>query len=102
MPPSANRFTRHGPLRVSADRTHLEHADHTPFFYLADTAWNGPLLSSDKDWSTYLDDRASKGFTAIQFITHAPWSAALTDREGQTAFTTDPDKPLNENFFARL
>jgi hypothetical protein len=100
VPPSP--FTRHGPLRVSDDRTHLTHADGTPFFYLADTAWNGALLSTDADWQTYLADRASKGFTAIQFITHAPWSGALTDLEGQTAFTGNPKNPVNAGFFDRI
>lgn len=30
---------RHGFLRVSADRSHLEHADGTPFLWLGDTHW---------------------------------------------------------------
>jgi hypothetical protein len=33
---------RHGPIRVSASRHHLIHADGEPFFWLGDTAWNGP------------------------------------------------------------
>ena len=100
--PAPTPFARHGPLRVSESRTHLAHADGTPFFYLADTAWNGPLLATDADWQTYLADRAAKGFTAIQFITHAPWSAAPTDAEGQTAFTGDPQRPVDEAFFDRI
>jgi len=97
-----NPFVTHGRLRVAKSGTHLEHADGTPFFYFADTAWNGPLLSTDADWQTYLADRVAKGFTAIQFITHAPWSAALTDLEGQTAWTDDPKSPINEAFFDRI
>jgi hypothetical protein len=96
---SPDRFARHGPLRVSPDRTHLTHADGTPFFFLADTAWNGALLATDEDWSTYLDDRAAKGFTAIQFVTHAPWTATLTDRDGRTAF---PEGRPNPIFFDRI
>src|SRR5262245_60584401 len=34
--PGGTRFDRHGPVRVSASRTFLEHADGTPFFWLAD------------------------------------------------------------------
>jgi hypothetical protein len=98
----ANPLTCHGPLRVSDDRTHLTHIDGTPFFYLADTAWNGALLSSDGDWETYLADRAGKGFTAIQFITHAPWSGALTDVDGRTAFTGDAKRPVDTAFFDRI
>ena len=89
-PADPERFRRHGVVRVSADRTHLAHADGTPFFFLADTVWNGALLSSAEEWAIHLDDRAAKGFTAIQFITHAPWTGALADREGRTAFTGDP------------
>jgi hypothetical protein len=100
--PQTDRFLHHGPIRVSPDRTHLTHADGTPFFFLADTAWNGALLSTEQDWNTYLDDRAAKGFTAIQFITHAPWTAALTNLEGQTAFIGDKPRTLNPEFFERI
>lgn len=96
---SSERFLQHGRLKVSGGGTHLVHADGTPFFYLADTAWNGALLSTDADWERYLDDRVAKGFTAIQFITHAPWTAAMTNLEGQTAF--DGNK-VNPSFFDRI
>jgi hypothetical protein len=102
MPADPDRFARHGRVRVAEAQTHFSHADGTPFFYLADTAWSGPLLATDADWATYLDDRAAKGFTAIQFIAHAPWTAALTDADGQTAFTNDPARPLNAAFYDRL
>ena len=39
--PGDNPLYRHGRLRVSADRRRLEHADGTPFFWLADTWWMG-------------------------------------------------------------
>jgi hypothetical protein len=97
-----DRFARHGRVRVAPGATHLSHADGTPFFYLADTAWNGPLLSADADWAEYLDFRAAQGFTAIQFIAHAPWTAALTDRDGRTAFTGDAARPLDDAFHDRL
>src|SRR5260221_10594938 len=100
---SRDRFQRHGPVRVSADGTHLIHADDgTPFFFLADTAWNGALRSTEADWGRYLDDRAAKGFTAIQFITHAPWTGALTNLEGQTAFAGGDPRAVNPLFFDRI
>jgi hypothetical protein len=102
MPAQPDRFLRHGPVRVRPGDTHLTHADGTPFFYLADTAWNGALLSTEADWATYLDDRAAKGFTAIQFITHAPWTAAKTNLEGQTAFTGHRPRTINPEFFDRI
>ena len=74
-----NPFTKHGRLRVAKSGTHLEHADGTPFFFLADTCWTGPALSTAEDWDFYLKDRKAKGFTAIQFNCVCPWRAAPTD-----------------------
>ena len=39
---AADPFAAHGKLRVAKSGTYLEHADGTPFFVLADTAWTGP------------------------------------------------------------
>ncbi len=58
----------HGPLHVAADHRHLEHVDGTPFFWLADTAWNGALRADEADWAEYLDLRREQGFTAVQFV----------------------------------
>ncbi len=75
-----------------------------PFFYLADTAWNGGLLSTNEEWEEYLADRAARGFTAIQLITHAPWTAALADREGRVAYTRGAGGRLkiDEQFYDRM
>lgn len=98
-----NPFVQHGKLRVAKSGTHLEHADGTPFFFLADTTWNGPALSTAEDWQLYLQDRKSKGFTAIQFNAVCPWRSAPTDLEGRTAYTITDGKLIpNEQFFKRL
>ena len=60
-----NPLYRFGPPRMSADRRHLVHAgrppegapaagastsgDGVPFFWLADTVWNGPLLATPEE-----------------------------------------------------
>jgi hypothetical protein len=97
-----NRFLRHGPVRVSANGHHLEHADGTPFFLLADTVWNGPLLSKTADWEMFLADRVAKGFTGIQFVTQAPWIAAFTNLEGEVATAGLAPLPVNPHFFRRI
>ena len=51
------RFHKHGQVRVARDRRHLEHMDGTPFFWLADTVWNGARVAEPKDWG-YLRGRA--------------------------------------------
>lgn len=45
---------------------HFEHRDGTPFFYLADTAWEPWIYLAFSDWTEYVDDRAGRGFTVIQ------------------------------------
>jgi hypothetical protein len=98
-----NPFARHGRVRVAKSGTHLEHADGTPFFVLADTCWTGPALSSEKDWQRYLDDRVKKGFTAVQFNMVSPWRTAPTDAEGNISYDLKDGKlTLNERFYTRL
>jgi hypothetical protein len=65
-----NPLLLHGPLRVSADRKHLEHVDGTPFFWLADTWWMA--LCKRLHWPEEFDllaaDRVAKGFSVIQIV----------------------------------
>lgn len=95
-------WTAHGPLRVSDDHYSLEHADGTPFLWLGDTAWNGPLLATEAEWSHYLHERVRQGFSAVQWVaTH--WIAAPEgDREGMVAFTGSDTIAINPAFFQRL
>jgi len=41
-------------------RRHFEHRDGTPFFWLADSTWDGARLSNPKDWETYARIRAAQ------------------------------------------
>jgi hypothetical protein len=99
----ADPFTEHGRLRIAESATHLEHADGTPFFFLADTVWTGPALSTAEDWQLYLADRQQKGFTAIQFNMASPWRTAPTDREGRTSYRIEGGALIpNEDFYRRV
>jgi Protein of unknown function (DUF4038)/Domain of unknown function (DUF5060)/Putative collagen-binding domain of a collagenase/Beta-galactosidase len=87
LPCNGNDFLyRHGFLKVSDNRRYLVLADATPFLWIGDTAWAGPLRASDQEWQEYLADRAAKHFTVIQ-IAPAPAWAGATDRQGQKPFT---------------
>lgn len=97
-----SRFETFGRIQVSENRRHLQHEDGTPFFWLSDTAWNGPMLADEEDWDRYLADRAAKGFTAIQFVAHAPWRAAEKDADGRTAWLGRNDPTINPAFYDRL
>jgi len=92
------RFERHGLVRVARDRHHLEHQDGTPFFWLADTVWNGARVSEPKDWEFYASARASQRFTVVQ------WAVAPgDDLRNQSAYTGFPERiGINPDFFKRL
>lgn len=96
-----NAFLRHGPVRTSRDRHSFTYADGTPFFWMGDTAWNGALLSSERDWRDYLGDRAGKRFSAIQFVM-TQWRTAYTNAEGQVAYTGRERIEIRPEFFRRM
>jgi len=67
------------PLRVSANRQHLEDSTGAPFLVVGDTAWSLVAQLNQTDIERYLDDRAARRFNAIivnllehKFASHAP------------------------------
>src|SRR5690348_15829272 len=85
-------------LRVSADKRSLIKSDGTPFFYMADSAWEmfNKLTRSQAD--QYLEPSSAQGFTAIQ----AEVNARFRDLAGNTVFlNNDPTRP-NEAFFKNM
>jgi len=65
-----NPLLRHGPLRISANQRHFEHADGTPFFWLADTWWMGLChrLHYPGEFHDLTADRTRKGYSVIQIV----------------------------------
>lgn len=65
-----NVLLQRGPLRAHASRRYLEHADGTPFLWLADTWWMGlcKRLTWPEGFGELLADRVRKGFSVIQII----------------------------------
>ena len=92
---------RHGELRLSKNRRYFEHADGTPFFWLADTVWCGPLFADLDDWNVFLKDRVAKEFTAIQFVM-TQWRMAKKDADGNPTFTGEEKVSINPAFFQRM
>jgi len=66
----ANPLYRSGGLRVAQNKRTFEHADGTPFFWLADTWWMGLCKRLDwpGDFQLLASDRTAKGFSVIQII----------------------------------
>jgi hypothetical protein len=85
------------PIRVSPDHHFLSQSDGRPFFWLGDTAIDLFVNLTREEVETYLQDRASKGFTMI-------WVVAMgsgfggdinpPNRYGQHPFlNSDPTRP---------
>jgi len=101
-PTGSTRFETHGPVRVSDDRRYLAHADGAPFFWLADTAWNGPLLSTEGEWDHYLRERAGQRYTAVQWVATQWRTSPEGDRNGDKAYEGSGRITVNPDFFRRL
>jgi hypothetical protein len=80
---------------------HLEHADGTPFFWTACTAWNGTLKSTDQEWEYYLSHRARNNYSVIQFVT-TQWRGGDKNSLGQVAFEGSGLIRINPEFFQHL
>jgi hypothetical protein len=61
-----NPLYRSGFPRPRPQARYFHHRDLSPFFYLADTAWEPWIYLTSDEWWQYLGDRAAKGFTVIQ------------------------------------
>ncbi len=80
---------------------YLAHADGTPFFWTACTAWNGGLKSNDEEWDTYLQDRVNNNYNVIQLVT-TQWRGGDVNSHGQVAFTGSGEISINPEFFQQL
>lgn len=98
----AHDLDRLGPPWVARSRRHFAHADGTPWFWLADTAWNGALLATREEWEEYLEARKRQRFTAIQVVT-TQWRGAMGDGQGRAAFQWVNGKlSVDPEFFRRM
>ena len=88
----------HGPIINPEGTYHLSHADGTPFFYLACTAWNGALKSTKEEWDHYLQQRVRNNYNAIQLVT-TQWRGCDKSSEGLVAFEGSGRIRINPEFF---
>ena len=89
---------RHGPVINPKGTFFLTHSDGTPFFWLACTAWNGALKSTDDEWDQYLLHRVNNNYTAIQLVT-TQWRGCDKSSEGLVAFEGSGRIRINPVFF---
>ena len=77
-------------LKVSSNGRFLVKNDDSPFFWMADTAWELFHRCDSTEVLLYLDKRAQQGFNVIQAV-------ALAELDGLNTPNTNGDKPLMEN-----
>lgn len=82
-------------LKVSEDGRFLVHADGSPFFYLADTAWELTHRLEREEIGHYLRTRAAQGFTVIQTVVLAEFDGLrVPNAYGETPLIdNDPLRP---------
>lgn len=86
-------------MRVSG--SHFVCEDGTPFFWLADTAWNAALRGDEDEWKEYLDARTEQGFTVIQFVT-TQWRGCSQPIHGRPYDESCGRLVLNEAAFLKM
>jgi hypothetical protein len=92
-----SRFGEHGPVQVARDHKHLEHADHTPFLWLGDAAWDAACGSSLSNWMEYAKTRAEQKFNTVQ------WRLAPGgDDQPSGPYTGRGRIAINPDYFKRL
>lgn len=94
-------FIEHGTIIHQPGKYYLSHADGKPFFWLACTAWNGALKSSDEEWKHYLNQRKKNHYNTIQFVT-TEWRGCDKNAEGLTAIEGTGYIRVHPEFFKRI
>lgn len=90
-----------GAIQHEPGKFYLSHADGTPFFWLACTAWNGALKSTEEEWEHYLNQRKTNNYNTIQFVT-TEWRGCDKNPEGQTAIEGRGYIRIHPEFFKRI
>lgn len=87
-------------LQVSDNGRFLQEADGTPFFYLADTAWELFHRLTLEEIEYYLDARKAQGFNVIQAVLISEMDGLrIPNAYGQLPINgMNPEKPNQEYF----
>ncbi|MBT3382103.1 MAG: DUF4038 domain-containing protein [Prolixibacteraceae bacterium] len=90
-----------GVIQHEPGKYYLSYSDGTPFFWLACTAWNGALKSTDEDWEHYLNQRKENNYNVIQLVT-TEWRGCDKNPEGLTAIDGAGYIRIHPEFFKRI
>ena len=98
---SSELLFQKGAIRHEPGKYYLSYSDGTPFFWLACTAWNGALKSTDEEWEYYLNHRKKNNYNVIQLVT-TEWRGADKNAEGLTAIEGSGYIRIHPDFFKRI
>lgn len=90
-----------GAVQHEPGKYYLSFNDGTPFFWLACTAWNGALKSTDEEWEYYLNQRKANNYNVIQLVT-TEWRGCDKNAEGLTAIDGAGYIRIHPEFFKRI
>ncbi len=90
-----------GAIRHEPGTYYFSYSDGTPFFWLACTAWNGALKSTDEEWAHYLNHRKENNYNVIQLVT-TEWRGCDKNAEGLTAIDGTGYIRIHPEFFKRI
>ena len=87
-------------LQISPNKRFLQTSDGTPFFWMGDTAWELFHRLNREEATSYLKNRADKGFTVIQAVVLAELDGLHTPNAyGEVPLENDdPTKPREAYF----
>jgi len=82
-------------LKISENQRYLVKEDGTPFFWMADTAWELFHRCDSTEITLYLDQRAEQGFNVVQAVALAELDGLNTpNAQGVSPLMdNDPEKP---------
>ena len=102
----ANPASSIWPLKISPSGSYLEDQYGNPFFVMGDTAWSLGVQLNQSDIVTYLDDRQSKGYSAllVNAIEHEYGTYAPNNIYNQPPFTNGGNNwsVRNEAYWANI
>lgn len=101
-----NAVLQHGFVKTSNTLTYqFEHADGTPFFFIADTLWGGRCTLGNHyqtgKFQQIVDDRVSRGFTVLTLCNIAA-GLAIGNEGGNPFIGNHTSNQLNPAFFQYL
>ncbi len=98
---SKENLFQKGAIKHEPGKYYLSYNDGMPFFWLACTAWNGALKSTNEEWQHYLNQRKEHHYNTIQLVT-TEWRGCDKNAEGLTAIEGSGRIQIHPDFFKRI